>query len=153
MSKRNYKFRVWDINDKCFCYLDTLSFFTGESESRVCDGIPRYTGTLKGTSQYFYKQGSNTRPIYNSISEKDRYIIQQFSELLDKNNKEIYEGGIVKGYTTNNGEEVISEVLFSPLRGFYIYDIKEISDRIMYDGGIYLGQEVEVISNIFEKEF
>lgn len=88
---------------------------------------------------------------FRSLAEQGDCIIQQFTGLLDKNEKEIYEGDIVK-YTLWENEydicenELIADVSF--IKGaFYPRYINDICDDGWYSWGI---DKIEVIGNIFE---
>jgi hypothetical protein len=118
-----FRFRIWEIPTGKFYYqtdLDTLLKNPSVLPSKLFSG------------------------------EDNLLKVQLSSGLLDKNGIEIYQGDIIRGYTANDNTEVISEILFSPHRGFYIHDPIEIYDRVVYDGGIYVGNTMEVVGNVFE---
>lgn len=91
--------------------------------------------------------------VLESLQDNDSLVYQLGSGIKDKDGIEIYEGDIIRGYTCNDGTEVVSEVLFSPHRGFWIDNDIESWDRRLYDGGIALGSDVEVMGNVFEDAF
>lgn len=105
---RKIKFRVWNIKDGYWDNPAILEVFS-------CDGL--------------------FRPLYDPV---DNYIIQQYTELKDKNNKEIYEGDIVK-------------TSLSHMFRSNIYEVKYYQNRFTPDD-ICDKEDVAVIGNIFENK-
>lgn len=80
----------------------------------------------------------------------ETHIVQRFTGVFDKEGKAIYEGDICKAFTANDDTEFIAPVKFDPYEGFFLDSRTESWDRIVYDGGVRIGNKVEVIGNIFE---
>jgi len=119
---RELKFRVWDILNKELIYHPNKQFSI-RLNGEVVDG--------------------------NGCMYDEIYPIQQYTGIKDKNDKEIYEGDIIKGHTSNDGQEVISIIEFSPARGWYIDSATAYFDELLYEGGVNLNDS-EVIGNVFE---
>jgi hypothetical protein len=87
MKTREIEFRVWDKERKSFCFKN---------------------GELFGDTDF--KNG-----IFNFKNGEEYYIFQQFTGLIDINNKKIFEGDIIKGKIKSNdvfvdySQEVIFE--------------------------------------------
>lgn len=113
MNNRILKFRVWDLKYKYYC--TNLGFLGLDCDGILCN--------------------------IQSSSIKNDYIIQQFTGLIDKNGKEIYEGDIIKNFN------YIGEVKFKNGGYFVSQDKLTRPGELLGYGQIYWD---EVIGNIFE---
>ena len=142
---REIKFRVWNKTAKCFVsdYENTptenrLKFFIS------CDG-------KLGKIIYGLEEGSSE----DNIVDKNNYIIQQYTGMLDVHNKEIYEGDIVKvkvygDWDDEEQYDVIYEIKWCNahvgFRGF-------TKDMTKYNyAGSGLPRPIEIIGNMMENE-
>ena len=76
------------------------------------------------------------------INQSEDYVIQQFTELKDKNDKKIYEGDIIKDRI------FIGEIRFSSLEGWIFGDYTNFHYNF-YSDDVEI-ENLEVIGNIFE---
>lgn len=87
------------------------------------------------------------------MSSDDKCVLMQFTGLLDKNGKEIYEGDIVK-YTRINGKEIIAEIEWRSEDGcYYYFNHKEPvdSDVSNKESTFFIATTItEIIGNIYE---
>lgn len=130
-NQRQFKFRVWDNHIKK--YITNVP--TGGFDSawiRI---------TLEGNLfwQVEYGQGD---------LDKSRFILQQYTSLRDKNDKDIYEGDIVK-YKWQSGEGQtetdVGEVFFE--QGIFYFDRH---NRLAANDSNFVLESLEVMGNIFE---
>jgi len=133
---RQLKFRAWDVKN---------NYWVEPENSNDGCGI-----TFEGNVAFC----SQSQFVYIPEEHKDRFVIQQFTGLKDKNSREIYEGDILKFKTYDGWKDDFGRYVFLKVH----YHEQTASFR-MTRGDIYRGdsfdysdkpKEVEVVGNIFE---
>jgi uncharacterized phage protein (TIGR01671 family) len=79
-------------------------------------------------------------------TKRDKFVLQQFTGLLDKNGREIYEGDVVK-----DGNAQTYEIIYSNKGSF---DLEVCGENILsglsYATQIYESKYIEIVGNSFE---
>ena len=137
---REIKFRCWDTALKVM----------------RCENFMK-NGDKKGCWIEFISERGEPYP-------RERFEIMQFTGIIDRKGKNIYEGDIVRWYDEKNDEDTIDENKFvdgivrwkSP--GFEIEQISKCINNngfdmkfYSYDGEEFFWFELEAIGNIYEK--
>ena len=124
MNDRIHKYRIWD---------KSYGYYIKDSSNCIAEM------TMLNIAHYLCR---------NKISNIDNLIFQQFTGLLDKNGKEIYEGDIIK--SSNQKWEVVY------FCGAYYLKNKKDSAQLShfeYDAeycDTFRLKELKIIGNIFE---
>lgn len=127
--KRVIKFRAWDKRTECYLY-------------DIQDAYDTLSGHVK------YDDGENAcydEDCFGDFLDNDRYVVEQFTGLHDKNGREIYEGDILDiGLRDQDGKPVVAPVSYEAYLAGYVLDNRGY--------GIWqrLGGDCEVVGNIFE---
>lgn len=133
---REIKFRCWDKKDKKMLQFCAI-------------GIDEFKGIYLPES---YRKNSGQAGLSYVGNYPNDFILLQFTGLLDKNGKEIYDGDIISNETTYN-----LEVFWMGLGwGLRFKDMDELCEEIIMDDGgnmIMEGnklQYMKIIGNRFE---
>jgi uncharacterized phage protein (TIGR01671 family) len=140
---RELKFRVWNkatkswLNDDAgtHCWSEyCLNIFTGEVVEIVTSDN-KFFSRANEPNFYFDK---------NAHVKESPYVVQQYTGLKDRHEKEIYEGDIVKVYSEEfENENFTGKVIFD--EGSFLTWINKNDIR-----SVWSGDDIEVIGNIME---
>ncbi|MDE3301587.1 YopX family protein [Lacticaseibacillus rhamnosus] len=137
--KREIKFRAWDKVYECYLY-------------DVQGAYDMLSGCVK------YENGENAvydEECFAGFLDTDRYVVEQYTGLHDKNGREIYEGDILK-VTSEDGESYAAIVKWFGDEGYPAFDLAGIPETWNYDANALATifesgiETCEVIGNIFE---
>lgn len=130
---REIKFRIWDIKNKELLQWDDIWYSVAKVPDELVGGVPWIPF------------------ISLAFKAEDKYVVQQFTGLKDKNGKEIYDGDILKA---KNDEWPWKEDC-----GWVCYYDSDAQYRIAWDlaglscednGSFAECYDIEVVGNIYE---
>lgn len=117
IDNRQIKFRIWDKSNKNFIYNGFSKSISGE----VLLGLD---GSIR-IAQFPCGNGDNSADsVFDKIDCGDNFVIQQFTGIKDKNDRDIYEGDVIVFYD-DMGEFTYIEKISEPYT--VVYDENESS--------------------------
>lgn len=140
MINRPIEFRTWDTQNKEFSEWTNRDPFFSTSHGQIFfwERVQKEDGSFDGDI------------IIQDYGE--RFVLQQFTNALDKNNNKIFEGDIVLFDNPDpyDGQDRLTKIVgYNPrAMGFRLYNFTHEINK--YGGQVFFPEDVEVIGNIFE---